>query len=186
MRHLTALRLRLRDRRGFTMVEMLMTTLILLMVSAVVAGGVPSAANAYFKIVDAANAQILLSNTVTSLRSELAVAANVETESSDNVKSFTNSGSGWKKELLNSDEGIKIKDTATEGGPMGRGEQLLVPKALSGTVRTSALISKYDSITYDKLTGVFSIKNLRVEKGNQTLAEISELTVRSVLPKFSA
>ncbi len=186
MKRLTALRRKLKDRSGFTLAEMLMTTLILLMVSAVVAGGVPSAANAYFKIVDAANAQILLSNTVTSLRSELAVAANVETEGSDNVKSFTGSGSGWKKELLNSDEGIKIKDTTTEGGPMGRGEQLLVPKALSGTVRTSALISKYDSITYNKSTGVFSIKNLRVEKGNQTLAQISELTIRSILPKFSA
>ena len=186
MKRLTALRRRLKDRRGFTLVEMLMTTLILLMVSAVVAGGVPSAANAYFKIVDASNAQILFSNTVTSLRSELAVATNVETDASGKVKSFTSGGNGWKKEFLNSNEGIKIKDTTTEGGPMGRGEQLLVPKALSGTVRTSALISKYDSITYNKSTGVFSIKNLRVEKGNQTLAEISELTVRSVLPKFSA
>lgn len=186
MKLLTALRRRLKDRHGFTLVEMLLTTLILLMVSAVVAGGVPAAANAYFKIVDAANAQILLSNTVTSLRSELAVASNVETDASGQMKSFISSGSGWKKELLNSTEGIKTKDTTTEGGPMGRGEQLLVPKALSGTVRTNALISKYDSIIYDKSTGVFLIENLRVEKGDQILAQISEMTVRSVLPKYSA
>lgn len=186
MRLVTALRLRLKDRHGVTLVEMLLTTMILLMVSAVVAGGVPAAANAYLKILDAANAQILLSNTVTSLRSELAVATNVETNDSNEVTSYTGGGSGWKKKLINSAEGIKTDDTVSDAGAMGRGVQLLVPKAMSGTVRTSALVSSFESITYDKITGVFTIKALTVKKGDQTLAEIENLTIRSALPKYSA
>ena len=59
------IRQKLKSRLGFTLAEMLMSVLILLMVSSVVAGGVPVAANAYYKVVDAANAQVLLSTTVT-------------------------------------------------------------------------------------------------------------------------
>ena len=52
---------RLNSRTGFTLAEVLITVLILLMITAVVAGGMPVAANAYYKVVDAANAQVLLS-----------------------------------------------------------------------------------------------------------------------------
>ena len=62
---------KLNSQDAFTLAETLITVLILLMVSAVVAGGIPAAANAYRKAVDAANAHVLLSTTVNALRSEL-------------------------------------------------------------------------------------------------------------------
>ena len=53
------LRRRLSDSCGFTLAELLLVILILLLVSSVVAAGVPAAANAYQKVVDSANAQLL-------------------------------------------------------------------------------------------------------------------------------
>ena len=59
------IRNKLHNRKGFSLAETLMAVLILLMVSAVVAAGIPMAREAYEKAVDAANAQTLLSTTIT-------------------------------------------------------------------------------------------------------------------------
>ena len=96
------IRRKLKSRLGFTLAEVLMVVLILMMVSSVVAGGVPVAANAYFKVVDAANAQMLLSTTVTKLRRELAFASDVTLESGE-VKSYTNGESGQVTTLVSDD-----------------------------------------------------------------------------------
>ena len=71
---------KLKRESGFTLAETLMAVLILLMVSAVVATGIPAAANAYNKAVDAANAHVLLSTMVTALRDELGMAKEVEVD----------------------------------------------------------------------------------------------------------
>lgn len=78
MKMKTSIGKRLRGRRGFTVAEVLLAMLILLMATAVVAAGIPAAANAYHKVVDSANAQILLSTTMTRLRSELSTASQVQ------------------------------------------------------------------------------------------------------------
>ena len=69
---------RLKSRRGFTIGEVLVSVLILMMVFSIVAAGIPAAANAYYKVVDAANAQMLLSTTLTRLRTELSTATQVK------------------------------------------------------------------------------------------------------------
>ena len=83
---------KLRNNNAFTLAETLITVLILLMVSAVVAGGVPSAANAYRKAVDAANAYSLLSTTVNALRDELSTARDVSV--SGNTITYYSSDTG--------------------------------------------------------------------------------------------
>ena len=55
---------------GFTLAETLLAVLILLMVSSIVAAGIPSARRAYEKVVLASNAEVLLSTTITTLRHE--------------------------------------------------------------------------------------------------------------------
>lgn len=76
--------------RGFTLAETLMTVLILLMVSSVVAAGVPAAARAMNKVVDASHAQLLLSTTMTALRDELSTArAETISISNDTSISYT-------------------------------------------------------------------------------------------------
>ena len=67
------------DRRsaGFSLVEMLVTTLILGLVSTLLATGIPVAADTYRKTVNSSNAQLALSTTMTVLRSELGTATEV-------------------------------------------------------------------------------------------------------------
>ena len=92
---------KLKKSAGFTLAETLITVLILLMVSAVVAGGVPAAANAYRKAVDAANAQVLLSTTVNALRSELSTAWGISDDSDGKTLTYYSVRTGAKTKLFN-------------------------------------------------------------------------------------
>ncbi len=74
---MNALRRKFKKKTGFSLAETLIAILILLMVSAIVAGAIPMAARVFTKTVDAANAQILLSTTMNALRDELGTAADI-------------------------------------------------------------------------------------------------------------
>ena len=76
---------RKRERAGFTLAETLIAILILLMVSAIVAGAIPAASNVYVKTVDAANAQLLLSTTMTVLRDELGTATSITVQDASTI-----------------------------------------------------------------------------------------------------
>ena len=85
-----------RSQAGFTLAETLIAILILLMVSAIVAGAIPTASNVYVKTVDAANAQVVLSTAVTALRDELGTATIKKVDASE--KSIIYRGKfGWSK-----------------------------------------------------------------------------------------
>ena len=74
-----------RRQAGFTLAETLLAVLILLLVSSIVAAGIPVAQNAYEKVVLASNAQILMSTTVAALRDQLGTARNVRVASDGSV-----------------------------------------------------------------------------------------------------
>ncbi len=74
---------RLRSNLGFTLAELMIAMLILSMVTAVAAGGIPVAINAYTRVVDTANAQVLLSTTMTKLREELGTASEIKLPTPD-------------------------------------------------------------------------------------------------------
>ena len=95
---------KLKKSTGFTLAETLITVLILLMVSAVVAGGVPAAANAYQKAVDAANAHVLLSTTVNALRSELSTAWGVSENDSNSELIYYSARTGARTKIYNGNE----------------------------------------------------------------------------------
>ena len=66
-----------KNRGGFTLAETLIAVLILLMVSGIVAAGIPAAREALTKAVDASHSQVLLSTTMTALRNELGSARSI-------------------------------------------------------------------------------------------------------------
>lgn len=66
---------------GFTLTEMLVTTLILVLVSTLMATGIPAAIDTYQKVVMTSNAQMALSTTLSELRGELGLATRVEVKS---------------------------------------------------------------------------------------------------------
>ena len=111
---------KLKKSAGFTLAETLITVLILLMVSSVVAGGVPAAANAYRKAVDAANAHVLLSTTVNALRSELSTAWGVSANNSELI--YYSARTGAKTKIYNTDSTIMVQDYLEYGESQSQSE----------------------------------------------------------------
>ena len=74
-----------RDSAGFTLGEMLLAVMILLMVSIIVATGIPAAKNAYERVVLASNAEMLLSTTISTLRSELSAVGELKVASGTDI-----------------------------------------------------------------------------------------------------
>ena len=81
---------RLKNKSGFTLAETLLAVLILLLVSVIVANGIPVARNVYNNVIVGANAQMLLSTAVTALRNELGTARDVKTGSDEKYITYFN------------------------------------------------------------------------------------------------
>lgn len=164
---------------GFSLAEALVTVLILLMVSAIVAAGMPAAREALQKAVDAANAQTLLSTTATALRAELCEAADVKTDAAGQVESFRSTRTNASTALLSPTDGsIQIWDYSNVTGADATTPRPLVSAALS----KSRLRTAFDSITYDSASGIFTVENLRVERGSTSIAELGDYSIKTVNP----
>ena len=192
---MTAAFRKLNQQKGFSLAEMLVAVLILLMVSAVVAGGVPAASNAYSKAVDAANAQVLISTAATALRDELGTAKNVSIRgktvryySADNGN-YSELSLGDKdgrsvimltsylgEKVTNSDSDVSggSADATTYGAPEDKVQWELV----SSAAITKKLGLTYESVSFDN--GIITFTNLQVLKNNNVLAELEQLEIRVI------
>ncbi len=189
------LRKKLSDNIGFSLAETLVAVLILLMVSAVVAEGIPAAANAYRKAVDAANAHVLLSTTVNALRGELSTARDLKPEDlkiTIDGKEETYTGvSFWSAEigsrsmLCFKDDTIILLEyidrdtTVLDPGVTiaGARKRDLVPQAARGGIakdNSLKISGKIDSVTGNSV----SVKDLQVKKGEQTIAAMPSSGLR--------
>ena len=173
------------NRHGFSLTELLVAVLILSMVSAVVAGGIPVAKNAYEKITVSANAQVMLSTTISALRNELGTASNVTIEGS--IIRYYNASTGWSEitigpagksnntgetsESNNTGETILLKRSANSSRP-------LVPKAVGDEM----LYVVYDKekVSYDN--GIITFMDLKVTNGSIDYASLSEVNIRLISP----
>ena len=186
---------RLRDRRGFSLAEMLMVLLILLLVTAVVVVGIPAAVNAYQKTVDSANAQVLLSTTLTALRNELSTAADVELDEDDgSLVYYRNTNLNCYAALTceATDPGIHVVYlTYKEGEPQLDDANNKSWLLVSGKAATQSLHTEFESITYEydddahpEQGGCFVVTGLRVLRGTSVLAgaEDSEYYIRALNP----
>ena len=164
----TALR-KLNNRSGFTLAELLVTILILLMVSAVVAEGLPAAVNAYRKAVDASNAQILLSTTVNALRGELSTAWDIKVDGT--TISYNSSHTGAESKIyLDDKKRIMLEeytgdDSASDwlADKVKYGEGKILPsealtKSLAGEMKVTysgvARVPETGKVEYVKITGL--------------------------------
>ena len=199
---------KLNSAAGFTLAETLLAVLIMLMVSGIVAGGIPAAKNAYEKVVRASNAEILLSTTVTTLRNELGTARNVVlgeegssgggesggegsgggesgTTGAETVITYYNETIGASSKIYLAGEG----DTEPSGVIM---YQRYAESDLSAGSTPIRLISKeastgdlyvtYESVSYDKDSGVIMFHNLSVnrESGDTGLTVLETLSIRVI------
>ena len=173
-----------RNRRsGFTLAETLLTVLILLLVTETVATGIPVARDAYEKVVLTANAEVLLSTTVSSLRNELGMAENVKI---DGTKiSYYNTARKTNSQIcLNSD----LSDGKTTDPDRMIMYQRYVSSDLSAGGSASRLVSKAASnknlyVTYESASyssGIVSFSGLKVCRETDTAAS-NPLTERDTL-----
>lgn len=167
-----------RNIRGFTLAETLLAVLILLLVSVIVATGMPAATNAYNKVILGANAKVMLSTAITALHDEIGTAWRVETVTGDNTRiRYFNAGTGAKSELsLDDGKAIQVQDYI----PLNNEDELIH----SGTAKivdphhlvpddSSEMYVTYESIGYNN--GIVTITGLKVCKktDNKVLAQFA-------------
>jgi len=177
-------RKKLKNNKGFTLAETLLAVLILLLVSTIVATGMPAAKNAYEKIIVAANAQVLLSTGATALRDELGTAWDVTIDDSTTV-TYNSSDTGGKSTiLLDSGDQNKIYiQEYVENKYFNEGKTSIGEKRrlVSDKAATSDLVITYESIEKDSETDPTSvvISGLAVKnKEGRVMAELeADLTI---------
>lgn len=179
---------KIKSKQGFSIGELLVATLILLMVSSVVAGGIPVARDAYLKVTIGANSQVYLSTAITELRNELGTASNVKMKKSKfgNDIVYISGTTGSISKLSNETDGITITEysfdplnpdpvKAVESGKVLR-TRVLVPKS-------PAPDNLYVSFTLkDVSDGVVEFEELTVKRDSdsKTYAEQKPLKIRSI------
>ena len=138
---------KLRNRSGFTLAEMMMTVLILLLVSLIVATGMPAAKNAYTKVVLSSNAQVLLSTTVDSLRDELGTAWNIEKVDTTKLKYFSANTGNVRELSVDENKDIVVQDYVTATDLLVGNKASDEPRALlSSAAKSDDLHVTYDSV----------------------------------------
>lgn len=160
-----------RTSPGFTIAEVLVTILILLMVSTVVAAGIPAAKRAYEKIVLSANAEVLLSTSVASLRDNLATAEDVAAQ--DGAITFYSGDGGINK---------KIYPDAENGGVIMLQEYIGYDQNVQDVTRqlvTDAASTRDLYVTYEGVScegQIVTIQGLSVYRKSQAGTGAAPLT----------
>lgn len=186
---------KLKSRAGFTLAETLLAVTILLLVSVIVATGMPAAKEAYYNVVLASNAEVLLSTAASTLRDELGTAWKVEKLANNSGVSYFSADTGYRTKLYKGADGkIMLAEysetTKTEeflninNNPSSIQERELVFQPDDG----KALTVTCTSITLDKTNRMVTISGLCVKNGNTVLAEWKDNTgvVPLLIPVFSA
>lgn len=165
---------KLREKNAFTLAETLITILILLMVSGVVAGGVPAAANAYKKAVDAANAYSLLSTTVNALRDELSTARDVSVDGK--AITYYSSDTGSQSKISISDKNVIMLQQYNDWSDeyLDSGYSAAKPKARPLVTDAAKIKGKfrasYEGVSFDPKKGIITFTGLGVTN-NETKSE---------------
>ncbi len=153
------------NKKGFSLAELLLTIAIMLLATAIVVAGIPSAINAYRKVVDVANAQVLLTTTATCLRDELDMATDIKISKSGNTTTIDYyDANGWYCEMNSTtDENSAQSISVTKNyGPSESVTMLLV---------SDSVASKKFAVAFtdaSKAGDVITFNNIKVYKKNSS------------------
>ena len=170
---------RLRRTGGFTLAESMMAILILLMATAVVVAAIPAAQRAYTKVTDSANAQVLLSTTVTRLRDELDTAVIKASDVDIANDTITYSLADGSKNTIYSYKSVTEDDEVGIYVYREYVSKSFKYQLVSELTGGKGMYMTFDLDSYSG--GLLTFKNLEVRKGDNTLATLDELKIR-VLP----
>lgn len=153
---------KIRERAAFTLGEALVAVIILLLVTSIVAAGIPSAMRAYDNVVVASNAEVLLSTTMSALRNELSTAKDINVVGDTEITYYSQSTDRKSSIYIGKD-----------GSDSGLPDDIMYKVRASGSDGTR-LVSKEaaDSrmelhVTYNKVTyenGIVVFEQLSVKR----------------------
>ncbi len=161
---LKAIKRKLNSKKGFTIAEMLVAIIILLMVSSIVASGIPVARDAYEKVVLTSNAEILMSTAISALRNELGTAKDIEASGTEIT--YYNSARGSTSKISAGSSDIMIQRYFSSEG-LSKGSQEV--ELISSEDSTKDLHVKFSGVTYNKTTGVIKLTDLTVNRRGSSL-----------------
>ena len=151
--------MKLKDKKGLTLVEMLCTVAILVLVSMVMVLGVQLGVRSYAKSVSYSEAQVLCSTLTTTISDELRYSGTLKVDGSGNVTGFFSQqfGSGDYTAFT----------TTPEGHVQLGGKDILPAKAYPYGIK-----AEVESLTYDGVSSLFTVRlSVKDSENKNTLAE---------------
>lgn len=151
--------MKLKDKKGLTLVEMLCTVAILVLVSIVMVLGVQLGVRSYEKSVSYSEAQVLCSTLTTTISDELRYSGTLKVDGSGNVTGFFSQqfGSGDYTAFT----------TTPEGHVQLGGKDILPAKAYPYGIK-----AEVKSLTYDDVFSLFTVQlSVKDSENKNTLAE---------------
>ena len=170
---------KIHNSKAFTLAETLLAVLILLMVSAIVAGGIPVAKNAYEKVVLVSNAETLISTTITALRNELGTAKDVKVEG-DTITYYNSTRESYSSITLKVDSITICLYASVDGMGKRSDPEQLVSNAVSTGLFKGDLHVTCGSVA-QPVGGVIKFSNLHVDdstSGKSNLATRETVSIR--------
>lgn len=177
-----------RRTSGFTLTEMLVTMLIMVLASTLLATGVPVAVDTYQKTVNSANAQVAMSTTITVLRSEYGLSPQIKESSDGSNEVYYMTEEGYWAIIRNPKDGETYKGLVKEyiksdsyGNPLPPGSSdrslgtypLVPDAAFKGANKPLAL--RVASI--QETTDGVSITKIAVTGGTDELAKVDSYEI---------
>lgn len=174
---------KLHSQMGFSLSELLVTLVLVGLISAAVAGGISMVARSYTKVVDRADAEQLLSTTLSKMQDELCFArVDLDEPANSNGWSFISGISGLR---------IKFYGGGTDGDTKGAYMQFVTSSSSSSDLNIYYFTDSNNNRMYVKygscvpvyegkpltFAGRFMISDLQVvsmKTGHPVLAEIKE------------
>ena len=174
---------RLNSRGGFSLVELLLTTIILLLAASIVARGVPAANLVYRETVDKANAQVLLSTAMTVLRDDVGFATALSIENGGKQITYQNPRTG-NVTLADKMGSASSEDEAADADSMTMAQVLMISDGMSAK---QGYTLEFDTVATEgdgTVTTAVVFTGLRVVKKGYTnpLAEIGTYRIRLINP----
>ena len=169
-----------KDQAGFTFSETLIAVMIMSMVAAITAAGIPTVKNAYDRVVVAANAEVLLSTAVVELRDEIGSAWNV------NVKNTSSTPQKTFVEYFSASTGantiIKTDSTNVNGKTVDQIFKIdYAPYLINGIISTDGRKERRYPLVSDKAsTDDLYITYTNVENVEQGIIRFTGLKVYTV------
>ena len=160
------------DKKGFSLAELLLAIAIMLLATSIVVAGIPAAVSAYRKVVDVANANVLLTTTATCLRDELDMATDAKISKSGNTTTVDYyDADGWHcimNSTVNGDNAQSI--TVTKSYETSKSDTM-PPKSDTMLLVSDSAASKKFVVAFagaEKVGDVITFKNIKIYKKNSS------------------